>query len=423
MHNHVLQAAIIFLLTYVAIVTEKLNRTLIALLGALIMIIFSVISQEHAFASIDFNTIGLLVGMMIIVIILKRTGIFQYIAIRAAKAAKGEPWRILVLLSVITASASAFLDNVTTILLVAPVTLVITDTLNINPIPFLFSEILAANIGGTATLIGDPPNIMIGGATGLGFMDFVLNLTPVVIVIFIVTIFLLKFGYGKSLNTSEELKIKITELDETKAIQDRRLLVKSLIILALTIIGFVLHQFLMLESATIALLGAVLLLLISGVEPEDILVEIEWTTIFFFTGLFILVGALEEVGIINNIAVKLIALTNSDLFLMTMLILWISAILSAFLDNIPFVATMIPLIHSMGELSGIDVTSLWWALSLGACLGGNGTIIGASANVIANGMLEKHGYKIGFFTYMKTAFPIMLVSIAIAAVYLILFYI
>ncbi len=421
--DHVVYAVIIFTLTYIAIVSEKLNRMVISLLGAVLMVIFAVLTQEQAFHSIDFNTVGLLLGMMIIVIILKKTGVFQYIAIKAAKAAKGEPWRIIVLLSIITAIASALLDNVTTMLLIAPVTLVITDTLKVNPIPFLFIEVFAANIGGTATLIGDPPNIMIGGATGFGFLDFLFNLSPVVIVIFIVTMQLLKLIYKKSMRTTEQLKEKVMSLDESKAIQDKVLLIKSLIVLLITITGFVFHQILLLESATVALFGAALLLLISKIEPEEVFMEVEWTTIFFFMGLFVLVGALEEVGIINGLASKVMDLTKGNMLMMTLLMLWISAIISSFLDNIPFVATMIPLIKSMEYLSGLNVTPLWWALSLGACLGGNGTIIGASANVIANGMLEKHGYKMGFLSYMKTAFPLMLVSIVISTIYLLIFYI
>ncbi|MGE5632217.1 MAG: SLC13 family permease [Caulobacteraceae bacterium] len=422
LQNHLLIAIIIFALTYCAIIYEKINRMIVALLGALLMIAFQVVSQEHAVANIDFNTIGLLIGMMIIVLILKRTGFFQYVAIKAAKQAKGEPWKILVLFAAATAIASALLDNVTTILLIAPVTLVITDTLKIDPTPFLFTEIFAANIGGTATLIGDPPNIMIGGATQYSFVDFLFNLTPITLVIFAVTVFLLVLVYRKRMLVKEEDKRKVLRFDESKAIQDKNLLVKSLIVLIITIIGFTLHSALHLESATIALFGAVVLLLISGLEPEDVLMEIEWTTIFFFIGLFVLVGALVEVGLIDSLAKKVMGLTNGNLMITTMLILWMSALLSAFLDNIPFVATMIPLIKSIEVLSGIQAAPLWWALSLGACLGGNGTIIGASANVIAGGMLEKHGHKLKFFDYMKVGFPLMLISIILSAIYLIVFY-
>ncbi len=420
--NHLLIALIIFIITYTAIISEKINRTAVALFGAVLMVIFQVLSQEHAFSKIDFNTIGLLIGMMIIVNILKRTGVFQFIAIKTAKLAKGDPWKIMMFFSIITAISSALLDNVTTILLIIPVTFVITDTLEINPIPFLISEVIAANTGGTATLIGDPPNIMIGGATNLGFMDFLLNLGPVVLVIFIVTIFILKLIYNKSLVVDNENRKKILEFDESKTIKDKKLLIKSLSVLIITILGFSIHQILGLESATVALFGGIFLLLISKIEPEEILLEIEWATIFFFIGLFVLVGSLEEVGVIEIIAKEMLNLTKGNLFMTTMFILWISALASAFLDNIPFVATMIPIIKSFSTLAAINITPLWWALALGACLGGNGTLVGASANVIVGGMLHKKGYKLSFMDFMKVGFPLMIISIIISTVYLIVFY-
>ncbi len=408
-NTNFLPAIIIFLVAYGIIISEKLNRTVVALLGAIAMVVFHILSQEEAFHVIDFNTIGLLVGMMTIVNILKRTGIFQYIAIKTAKLSKGSPWKIMLYFSVVTAVASALLDNVTTILLIAPV-------------PFLITEVLTANIGGTATLIGDPPNIMIGGATNLSFMDFLINLGPVVVVIFIVVLLLLKFIYGSQLKISEENKAKIAEFDETKTITDPVLLKKSGIVLLGTIIGFAIHQSFGLESATIALLGAGILLLISKVDVEEILTEVEWPTIFFFMGLFIMVGALEEIGVIEVVANQLISLTHGNVFVTTMLILWVAAIASAFLDNIPFVATMIPLIHSIGA-TGMDTTSLWWALALGACLGGNGSVVGATANVIVSGMLHKKGYKLTFGDFLKIGFPLMLISVFISMIYLIIFYV
>ncbi|MDW7660701.1 MAG: ArsB/NhaD family transporter [Bacillota bacterium] len=415
-------AIAIFTLTYVVIVSEKVNRTAVAIFGAVMMLVFNIEMQHEAVLHVDFNTIGLLVGMMIIVNILKRTGIFEYMAIRAAKYAKGDPWKIVFIFSILTGVSSAFLDNVTTILLVVPVTIVIANELKLNPIPFLIPEVLIANIGGTATLIGDPPNIMIGSATGLGFLDFIVNLGPVVIIITVVTMFILKRVYGKTLVTTDERKQKILAMDEHLAIKDKKLLVKSLSVLGMTVVGFMLHQTLGYESATIALFGAATLLLISKLDPEDILMEIEWPTIFFFISLFILVGALEDVGVIHYLAEKMLLLTKGDLFFTAMLVLWGSAIASAFLDNIPFVATMIPLITSIGEMSTISITPLWWALALGACLGGNGTLVGASANVIVSGMLEKQGYKLSFVEYMKVGFPIMMVSIVISTAYLIVRY-
>lgn len=421
-NSEVIIAASIFILTYIFIVSEKINRTAVALLGAAIMLAFKVLSQEHAFESIDFNTIGLLIGMMIIVNIAKRTGMFQYIAIKSAKVAKGDPWKILLVFCVITAISSALLDNVTTVLLIVPVTLVITEALNLNPIPFLIPEILAANIGGTATLIGDPPNIMIGSATKLGFVDFIVNLGPVVVVVFIVTLFIVKFIYKKHLNVEEELKKKIMNLDENKSIRDKTLLIKSLIVLGFTMVGFSLHQFLGYESATVAMIGAAILLVISKLNPEEIFLEIEWPTIFFFAGLFILVGALEHVGIIENIAESVVSLTNNNLFWTAIIVLWVSAFASAFIDNIPFVATMIPLIKSIGALSAMNITPLWWALALGACFGGNGSLVGASANVIVAGMVEKTKYRITFLDFIKVGMPIMIVSIIASTFYLIIFY-
>lgn len=421
--TYFLPAIIIFLIAYGIIISEKLNRTVIALLGAMFMIVFHILTQEEAFHIIDFNTIGLLVGMMVIVNILKRTGIFQYVAIKTAKLSKGSPWKIMLYFSIVTAISSALLDNVTTILLIAPVTFVITETLGLNPVPFLITEVLTANIGGTATLIGDPPNIMIGGATNLSFMDFLVNLGPIVVVIFIVVLFLLKQIYGKQLKISEENKAKIAEFDESKTITNPVLLKKSGFVLVATIIGFAIHQMFGLESATVALIGAGVLLLIGKVDVEEILMEVEWPTIFFFMGLFIMVGALEAVGVIEIIASQLINLTQGSLFVTTLLILWVAAIASAFLDNIPFVATMIPLIHNIGTMTGMDITPLWWALALGACLGGNGSIVGASANVIVSGMLHKKGYKLSFGDFLKIGFPMMLVSVAISTIYLIIFYV
>ncbi|WP_246637636.1 SLC13 family permease [Crassaminicella profunda] len=412
----------IFILTYAVIVSEKINRMTIAFFGALLLVLFRIIDLEFAFQSIDFDTIGLLIGMMIVVNITKKTGVFQYIAIKSAKFAKGDPWHILLMLCIITAISSALLDNVTTVLLIAPVTLVITETLEVDPIPFMLSQILAANIGGTATLIGDPPNIMIGSETGLGFMDFISNLLPVVLIIYLVTFFFIKKICKPKLHVKESLKSKIMKMDETLALTDTKLLKKSLFVLLITILGFALHQLVGLETATVALGGASILLLISNVDPEEILQEIEWLTIFFFAFLFILVGGLEKVGVIDFIAKNVVSLTKGNLMLTTLLVLWVSALASSFLDNIPFVATMIPLINSIGTLSNFNITPLWWALALGACLGGNGTLVGASANVVVAGILEKHNHKISFKEYMKIAFPLMILSIILSSIYLYIFY-
>ncbi len=422
MDNHLITGVAVFVLTYLLIVTEKFNRTAVAMFGAVLMMIFYVEKQESAFHYIDLNTIFLLIGMMIIVNIMRKTGVFEYMAIRTAKFAKGDPWRIVVLFSILTGVSSALLDNVTTILLVVPVTIVIAESLKLNPIPFLIPEVLIANIGGTATLIGDPPNIMIGSATGLGFNDFLFNLSPVVIVIVAASMIVLKYIFKHRLTSTAETRKQIMAMNESVAIKNKPAMIKSLIVLGLTMVGFLLHQSLGYESATVALFGAGLLLLISKMDPEEILAEVEWPTIFFFASLFILVGALEEVGVIELMASKLIAVTGGNMVLTVLVILWGSAIASAFLDNIPFVATMIPLIQNMGKISGMEVTPLWWALALGACLGGNGTMIGASANVIVGGLLQKHGYKLTFWDFMKIGFPIMILSITVASVYMYIVY-
>ena len=422
-NSQVIFATAVFLISYAIIISEKIHRTVVALLGGMLVIIGGVINQEQAIEAIDFNTIGLLVGMMVIVGIARNSGLFEYLAVRAAKQSKGDPIKIMISLTIITAILSALLDNVTTVLLIVPITFSIAKSLEINPMPILFAEILASNIGGTSTLIGDPPNIMIGSATGLGFMDFVVNLGPVIVVILLVTVYLLKLIYRKQLVTRAELKENIMRMDPSSEIKDSVLLKKSLFVITLVIFGFFIHQYVHLESATIALTGAALLLLITRDEPEHALTAVEWPVIFFFAGLFILVGALEHVGVIEWIALESLKLTGGAMLPTGMLILWLSAIASAFVDNIPFVATMIPLIEDMGRLGGItDLNPLWWSLSLGACLGGNGTIIGASANVVVVGMAEKRGYKWTFVGFMKVAFPLMIVSILISTVYLYFFF-
>lgn len=411
----------VFIITFIFIISEKLNRTVAAMLGAMFLMIIRLIDQTTATKFIDYTTIGVLVGMMIVISIIKRTGLFQYLAIKSAKMAKGDPLKIIVMFGIMTGVISAFLDNVTTVLLMIPVTIVIAKMLKLNPVPFIMSEVLSSNIGGTATLIGDPPNIMIGSEAGLGFLDFIANLTPVVLIILLVTVFILRYIYKNELKVDENLRMQIMKLDENNAIVDRTLLVKSLAVLALIIAGFFLHEHLGYESSTIALGGATLLLLISGLQIDELLVEVEWTTIFFFISLFIIVGTLNEVGVISILANYVVNLTKGNLVLTGIVILWASAILSAFLDNIPFVATMIPLIKGLGAITGINITPLWWALSLGACLGGNGTLVGASANVVTAGVMEKEGYKITFKDFTKLGFPLMLISIVISTVYLLIF--
>jgi Na+/H+ antiporter NhaD/arsenite permease-like protein len=414
----------IFLIIYSFIIAEKIHRTIVAMLGGILMVTLGIVNQETAVDHIDFNTLGLLIGMMIIVNVTAETGLFKYIAVYAAKKAKGDPVRILISLFVITAIASAFLDNVTTVLLLVPVTFSITRQLQVNPFPFLFSQILASNIGGTATLIGDPPNIMIGSEVEeLTFMAFINNLAPIVIIILVVHIPIFIFLFRKQLRTTPERKQSIMQLDEKAVITDRRLLNKSLFILGLTILGFFLHQLLLLESATVALAGAFLLLLLTGEHSmEKAISKVEWTTIFFFVGLFVAVSGLVETGVISKMAEQAMEWTGGDPLATSMLIIWLSAIASAFIDNIPFVATMIPMIQEMGNLGISNLEPLWWSLSLGACLGGNGTLIGASANLIVAGLSEKEGHPIRFFQFIKYGFPLMLLSVILSSIYVYLRY-
>lgn len=412
-------AIVIFLVTMAAIMTEKLHRTVAAVAGALLLILTGVLSVESGFSYVDLNTLGVLIGMMLFAAVVKNSGIFEYIAIKAAKIAKGRPWPLMVLFALITAVLSAFLDNVTTVLLIGPMTLAITSMLRINPIPFFMTQIMASNIGGTATLIGDPPNIMIGSAAGLSFTDFITNTGVAVLFVLAATIVCFYFIYGRKLHVEPEAMDSILQLDENKAIKDRSLLIKSVVMILLVVFGFVFHSQLHLESCTIALTAAAVMLLIGRQDVEEIVAGVEWTTILFFTGLFIVVGGLQETGVIQILANGLMDLTEGHMTLTILLILWVSAIVSSFLDNIPFVATLIPLILTM-QSSGVDVTPLWWAVSLGACLGGNGTLIGASANVVLSGISNRHGFPITFASYFKVGFPLMLVSVAISTVFLLL---
>jgi len=426
-------AVAVLLVVYGVIMMERYNRAVLALLGAGLMILCGVITQQQAIAGVDFNTIGLLTGMMVIVAISQKTGMFQYVAIRAAKSVKGSPWGILVMLSVVTAVFSAFLDNVTTVLLIAPVTLLITDALDVRPYPYLFAQILASNIGGTATLIGDPPNIMIGSAANLSFSDFILNLAPITPVVFAVTLLAIWFMFGRDLSATEENQAKVMRFDEDQAIKDVPLLIKSLSVLTLVIIGFTFAHSLGLEPATIAMFGAAVLLFLHtlGLPMQDkdhayekVMADTEWTTIFFFVGLFIIVTGVEHTGLIEAMAHQTLELTGGDVVATAGAILWVSAIASALIDNIPFVATMIPLIQNMAPTFGGEAAliPLWWALALGACLGGNGSLIGASANLIVAGFAQRAGHPIIFLVFMKHAFGLMLISIAISHIYLYLRY-
>ncbi|NBI29757.1 ArsB/NhaD family transporter [Chengkuizengella marina] len=424
-------AIAIFLFAYAFIISEKINRAVIALFGAGLMIVLGIVDLELAFTHhIEWDTITLLIGMMILVGITSKSGVFQYVAIKTAKVAKGNPITILLYLSLLTAVGSAFLDNVTTVLLIVPVTFSITRILNVNPVPFLISEILFSNIGGTATLVGDPPNIMIGSANPhLTFNKFIINLAPVVLVIMAVTIIIIYFLYRKQVKTSQEMIDKLMSLDERTYIKDAVLMKKSVAVLLLTILGFMLHNVLHLEAAVIAMAGATLLMLIGVKEHdlEEVFESVEWVTIFFFVGLFTLVGGLIDIGLIGSLAQKALDVTGGDIPFAAYLILWISGVASATIDNIPFVATMIPLLQDMAVGMGLSADSpqfevLWWSLALGACLGGNGTLIGASANVIVAGMASREGKGFSYIKFLLIGAPITLVSLIIAHLYLFLFF-
>lgn len=419
-----LTASSIFIITYAVLMAEKFNRAVVTMLGAILLVFLGIVNQEELIEGVDFNTIGLLVGMMTIVLISQKTGMFQYLAIKSAKMAKGEPWWVLVSLGTVTALLSALLDNVTTVLLTVPVTILIADELKLDPYPFLVFQIFASNIGGTATLIGDPPNIMIGSAAGLTFLDFILNVGVITPLIFIATLIPFKLIYGRRLKVAAEQKARIMQFREEEAIKDVPLLKKSLFVLGLVTLGFIFHGQLHLEAATIALFGAALLVLITNEDFHGTMEGIEWTTVFFFVGLFGIVAGLEKTGVIESLADWMIAATGGDMVTTSLAILWLSAVASAIVDNIPFVATMIPMIKDMAPAMGGEgaIMPLWWALSLGACLGGNGSIIGASANVIVAGMSERSGHPIRFFKFLVIAFPMMLLSIVISTVYLYLRY-
>lgn len=411
---------VIFLLVMVAIVSEKVHRAAASLAGAVILLATHVLTVDSAIEHVDVNTVGVLVGMMLFVAVVKNSGLFEYIAIKSAKLTHGKPWAIMAVFAIITAVLSAFLDNVTTVLLVGPMTLAITSILKVNPVPFLLTQILASNMGGTATLIGDPPNIMIGSEAGLGFADFILNTAPVVVIIMAVSLLCFYLMFGRKLKVSDDAMQAVMELDENRAIKDKSLLIKSVVMIGLVVIGFMFHSSMGMESCTIALLAAVIMMIVGKQDIEDVIMGVEWSTILFFIGLFVVVGGMEETGVIDQLATLLIGMTGGNMVLTMLIILWVSAIVSSFLDNIPFVATLIPMILAIQAESGMDVTPLWWALSLGACLGGNGTLIGASANVVLSGISNKNGYPITFMSYLKVGFPMMILSVAISMVYLLL---
>jgi len=410
-------AGAIFVVAYGLIATERFDRTLIALAGGLGTVALGVLDQEEAFGAIDLNVIFLLAGMMIMAGVLARTGFFELVAIRAVKLSRGQPFRLLVILALITALLSAFLDNVTTVVLLAPVTLSIAQMLHVSPYPFLISQILASNVGGTATLIGDPPNILIGSHAGLDFGAFLLNLGPVVVLILIVFIVTLRLFFGSDMTVDSEQRAVVMSLSARRAIRDRRLLIVSLAVLSVTILAFLFHTAIGLEVATIALLGATVLMLAGRVDPHEALTEVEWSTLFFFVGLFLLVESIVHTGIVGSVARSLADATGGNATLASVSVLWFSAVASAVVDNIPYTATAIPVVDELTR-SGLPAEPLWWSLALGACLGGNLTIVGASANVVVANLAKRAGYPIRFFDFAKYGSVVVIESLLISSVYL-----
>jgi Na+/H+ antiporter NhaD/arsenite permease-like protein len=429
----VILSASILIITFIVLFSERFNRTVITLIGASIMIISGILTQDQAITGIDFNTLALLAGMMIIVAVTRQTGLFEYISIWAVHLVKGDPRGVLIVLSLVTALFSAFLDNLTTVLLVVPIALLIAEKLEVSPYPFLISQILASNIGGTATLIGDPPNILIGSATGYSFMDFLVNLGPVVLILLVLTTLFFYFYLGSSLQTSQENRDRIMRFCPADSIQDAALLKVSLMIISAVIAGFIFGEHYGIRPGTIAIFGAAVLLLLSdfgkssqvqGKRVREAFAEVEWGALFFFMGLFILVHGVEHTGILQMLGEELIELTEGDPLITTFSVLWLAALASAAIDNIPFVTTMIPLVESMeSSLGGADaVEPVWWSLALGACLGGNGSLIGAAANVMVAGLGERAGHPVSFMTFIKIGMPFMLLSVLVANVYIYVVY-
>lgn len=411
----------IFVTAYALIASERVHRATVALVGGGLMLLAKILTAEEAFHSlelgIDWEVIFLLLGMMLIVAVLWRTGLFEYIAIWSAKRARGRPYRILVILCITTAVASALLDNVTTVLLVAPVTVLITERLGTNPVPYLIAEILASNIGGTATLIGDPPNIIIGSAAGLSYLDFVVHLGPIVVVVLVLFLGLARVMFREAFAFHPERVAEIMELNEKEAIRDPSLLARALVVLSLATVGFLLHSTLGYEPATVAIVGGGALLLVSRRDPRELLEGVDWGTLAFFTGLFVMVGALVKVGVIDSIAGGAARAAGGSLFTASMLILFVSGVLSGLVDNIPYVAAMAPVVGELtADLGGGAV--LWWSLALGADLGGNATLIGASANVVVAGVAGRAGHPIRFVDFLKYGGLVTAVSLAVSAIYL-----
>jgi Na+/H+ antiporter NhaD/arsenite permease-like protein len=418
-------ALAVFLVVLTVFAVDLVHRTPAALAGAILLVMAGAIGQEEAVEAVHWETLGLLVGMMILVGILKDSGIFGYLAVKSAQAAKGHPGLALIYLSAITAFLSAFLDNVTTVLLMFPVTLVIARVMEVDPVPFLIVEVIASNVGGTSTLVGDPPNIIIGTVVDeLTFMDFIVNLAPPIFVILLVTLGIVWLLHARKLRTTEEDRKQVMSLDAAAEIKDRTLLVRSSAVVGATVVGFFLQQITGFNPAIVALAGAALAMIVCGPKVEDVLHEVEWPTILFFVGLFVMVGALEATGFIEMVA-RSLASASESLATTALIVMWGSGIASGIVDNIPFTATMVPVIEELAHARGYDASTvepLWWSLSLGACLGGNFTMIGASANLVVAGLAEREGMtSFTFWRFLLWGFPLTLVALAISSAYILLF--
>ncbi|MDH7484814.1 MAG: ArsB/NhaD family transporter [Anaerolineae bacterium] len=408
-------AAVVFFITYILIVTERVHRTVSAMLGGMAMILLRVVTQAEAFRCIDWNVIFLLVGMMVIANVLRETGLFQWLAVQAVRLGKGRPVRIMLVLCLVTALSSALLDNVTIVVLVVPVTLFVTGQLGLNPLPFLIAEILACNIGGTATLIGDPPNILIGSAAGIDFTTFIVHMGPISLLILLAFLGLAWLIFRKELRARPVRAADLSALEARDLLTNRPLLRKGVIVMGGVIVGFLAHGTLHIEPATIALAGATLLLLWSRADPHHAIREVEWTTLFFFVGLFIVVEGLVRTGIIQAVAQAALRVVDGNLPLASMVLLWLSALVSGIVDNIPYTVTMIPLVENLGQ--AMPVMPLWWSLALGACLGGNTTLVGASANVVVASLAERSGHPIGFWRFLGYGVLTTVLSLLLATAY------
>ncbi len=418
-------AVAIFIASYIAIATDKIDRSMVAIIGATLMLAVGILDQEIAFASIDLNVILLLAGMMIMVNIIKRSGLFEWLAISTAKATGGRPILLLIALPLITAITSAFLDNVTTMILIAPITLVVARTLRLDPVPLLLAETMASHIGGTAPLVGDPPHMLIGSAANLSFLDFLKHMGPIVVIILVIFVVIANLTFGRALRKVTSHVAGLASLSPKKAIKDSYLLWKSVVVLAIVFTLFVLHETLGMKPATVALIGASLLLILSQLPPRQgkmdsmgiLLAEIDWSTLFFFIGMFIMVAGLRATGVIEAIANLVVNLTSSHPLLTAMVVLWGSAFMTMILSAVPFVVAMIPVIQSLAAQGVGPVEPLWWALSLGAALGANGTFIGSAANMVVIGISTRSGHPITFTNFTKKGLPITIVSLILASLY------